>query len=106
VTVTLAPRPAIPTPSADDLTLSALRHEIDRLDDDILDLFQRRLALADRVGKAKDAPAGPHLPLRPDREAAVLARMVAQARPDQAVAVAGLPRGATAEIQVTVSFKL
>ena len=92
MTVTLAPRPAIPTPSADDLTLSALRHEIDRLDDDILDLFQRRLALADRVGKAKDAPAGPHLPLRPDREAAVLARMVGQARPDQATAVAGLWR--------------
>ncbi|HEV2081181.1 MAG TPA: chorismate mutase [Brevundimonas sp.] len=78
--------------SADDMTLGALRHEIDLLDDQMLALFQRRLALADRVGRAKDAPSGTHLPLRPDREAAVLARMTGRARPDQAAAVAGLWR--------------
>ncbi len=74
------------------MTLAALRHEIDLLDDQMLALFQRRLSLADRVGRAKDAPSGPHLPLRPDREADVLARMTAQAGPDDAAAVEGLWR--------------
>lgn len=78
--------------TADEMTLGALRHEIDQLDDQMLALFQRRLALADRVGRAKDAPSGAHLPLRPDREAAVLARMTAGARPDQVRAVEGLWR--------------
>lgn len=84
------PPPEAMTPEA--MTLGALRHEIDLLDDQLLALFQRRLTLADRVGRAKDAPSGPHLPLRPDRETQVLARVVAQARPDQAAAVAGLWR--------------
>ncbi|MFN7231873.1 MAG: chorismate mutase, partial [Brevundimonas sp.] len=42
------------------MALAALRQEIDALDDALLDLFQQRLALASRVGLAKDAPAGPH----------------------------------------------
>lgn len=74
------------------MALGALRHEIDLLDDQLLTLFERRLALAARVGSAKDAPAGPHLKLRPDREDAVLDRMQARARPDNREAVGSLWR--------------
>ncbi|OGN45058.1 MAG: chorismate mutase [Caulobacterales bacterium RIFCSPHIGHO2_01_FULL_70_19] len=74
------------------MALAALRHEIDQLDDEILALFERRLAIAARVGRAKDAPAGPHLKLRPDREQAVLQRIAARARPDNREAVRALWR--------------
>lgn len=97
-----SPRPAAvqqvwPAPAPLDLspaqmTLGALRHEIDQLDDELLAMFQRRLALAARVGKAKDAPTGPHTRLRPDREQAVLGRMLAHATPDNHEAVQGLWR--------------
>lgn len=78
--------------SPEQMALAALRHEIDVLDDQLLALFERRLALAARVGQAKDAPAGPHVKLRPDREQAVLDRVLAQARPDNAEAVSALWR--------------
>ena len=65
--------------SAEQLTLDALRLEIDRCDDAIMDLLHKRLMLARRVGRAKDAPHGPHLNLRPDREAAVMARLMDKA---------------------------
>jgi chorismate mutase/prephenate dehydratase len=54
--------------SPEHMALAALRHEIDLLDDELLALFERRLAIAARVGQAKDAPHGPHVKLRPDRE--------------------------------------
>ena len=70
-----SPQPALqqvwPAPldlSPEQMALAALRHEIDVLDDQLLALFERRLAIAARVGKAKDAPSGPHVKLRPDRE--------------------------------------
>ncbi|WP_292108492.1 chorismate mutase [Brevundimonas sp.] len=78
--------------SPERMALAALRHEIDQLDDEILALFERRLAIAARVGRAKDAPAGPHLKLRPDREQAVLDRLSARARPDNREAVQALWR--------------
>ena len=78
--------------SPEQMALAALRHEIDVLDDQLLALFERRLALAARVGRAKDAPAGPHVKLRPDREQTVLDRVLAQARPDNAEAVSALWR--------------
>lgn len=78
--------------SPEHMALAALRHEIDLLDDGILALFERRLAIAARVGRAKDAPAGPHLKLRPDREQAVLRRVVARAHPDNRDAVQALWR--------------
>jgi chorismate mutase len=78
--------------SPEHTALAALRHEIDALDDELLALFERRLALAARVGQAKDAPAGPHLKLRPDREKAVLSRMQDRARPDNREAVGSLWR--------------
>lgn len=74
------------------MALAALRHEIDQLDDELLALFERRLAIAARVGQAKDAPAGPHVKLRPDREQAVLERMLARARPENREAVESLWR--------------
>ena len=84
------PRPETLTP--DQMALAALRHEIDLVDDEMLALFQKRLALAARVGKAKDAPQGPHAKLRPDREQAVMARMLARAAPDAREAVEHLWR--------------
>ena len=78
--------------ASDPMTLDALRLEIDHLDDQMLALFERRLALASRVGRAKGAPDGPHAKLRPDREQAVLDRMTGQASEDTRQAVAGLWR--------------
>ena len=74
------------------LTLAALRHEIDLLDSEMVALFQKRLALADRVGLAKDAPTGGYVKLRPDREQAVLAHVLQQAKPDTRDAVEALWR--------------
>lgn len=85
--------PSRPVPaSGEDLTLSALRHEIDQIDAEMVALFQKRLALADRVGRAKDAPQGGYVKLRPDREQAVLAGVLGQARPDTRDAVEALWR--------------
>ena len=84
------PAPVDLTP--EQMALQALRHEIDQLDDQLLDLFQRRLAIADRVGKAKDAPQGPHVKLRPDREQTVMRRMLERAKPENAEAVEALWR--------------
>jgi chorismate mutase/prephenate dehydratase len=84
------PDPSLPMPEA--ITLDALRHEIDTLDREMLALFERRLALAERVGRAKDAPHGPHSKLRPDREAAVLSRLTACAKPQNRNAVEALWR--------------
>jgi chorismate mutase / prephenate dehydratase len=81
-----------PEISPEQMALAALRHEIDELDDQLLSLFERRLAIAARVGRAKDAPAGPHTKLRPDREQAVLGRMLSRCRPENAEAVEHLWR--------------
>lgn len=89
--------PAKRWPDADELSaeqtaLATLRAEIDLIDDQILELFEKRLALASRVGEAKDAPNGPHTKLRPDREQAVLARMTARCEPRNREAVSHLWR--------------
>lgn len=83
-----------PDPTADHerMTLAALRHEIDEIDAEMVSLFQKRLALADRVGKAKDAPTGGYVKLRPDREQAVLVHVLQGARPDTQEAVEALWR--------------
>ena len=78
--------------SAEQKALAALRAEIDSLDDQILELFERRLAVAAQVGKAKDAPTGPHTKLRPDREQAVQARLLKQCDPENREAVEHLWR--------------
>ena len=72
--------------------LAALRAEIDGIDDQILALFEQRLAVAATVGRAKDAPSGPHTKLRPDREQQVLGRMLVRAKPENHEAVEHLWR--------------
>jgi chorismate mutase len=78
--------------SPEQMALAALRHEIDLIDDEMLVLFQKRLAIAAKVGLAKDAPHGPHTKLRPDREQTVLSRVLSKAKPENATAVEGLWR--------------
>jgi chorismate mutase / prephenate dehydratase len=63
-------------PSLDDL-----RSEIDHIDDTILDLLQRRMQLATGIGGLKAAGPVNALKLRPDREAAVISRVLARAEP-------------------------
>lgn len=72
--------------------LAELRGQIDAIDDQLLDLFQQRLDIAAQVGRAKDAPVGPHTKLRPDREKAVLAHVLSKAAPGHQEAVEGLWR--------------
>jgi chorismate mutase / prephenate dehydratase len=72
--------------------LAALRAQIDAVDDQLLELFQKRLDLAGQVGRAKDAPTGPHTKLRPDREKAVLAHVHGRAAAPHKEAVTGLWR--------------
>lgn len=58
-------------------TLDAIRREIDSIDDQILDLLERRFAATGRV-KATKAGDGSiaSSPLRPAREAAMLRRLI------------------------------
>jgi chorismate mutase/prephenate dehydratase len=68
------------TAPSPDNTLDAIRREIDAIDDQILDLLERRFAAAGRV-KATKAGDGSiaSSPFRPAREAVMLRRLVAQA---------------------------
>jgi len=70
--------------TTDDLT--RLRGELDLIDNELLDLVERRLSLCARIAAAK--PESRHLKLRPARQNAVVARLQARARavPAQAVA--------------------
>ena len=62
----------------DETTLSALRARIDAIDDELLALLNRRARVAEAVGAHKHAvdPAAPVF--RPEREAQVVARLVAR----------------------------
>lgn len=63
--------------SSSDVPLDDLRQEIDRIDDEILDLLMQRTSLVEKIGAAKD----PELPaIRPSREAVILRRLTAQHR--------------------------
>lgn len=62
-----------PAPRLDDL-----RQEIDELDDALLDLLERRMAVAIKVAKLKGDDG--LLKLRPKRESAIVARLAAKAR--------------------------
>lgn len=70
-------RPDPPPPRS----LSALRRQIDAVDDQLLALLEQRLELARQVGGAKSAEPSPYLNLKPDREAHVLGRLIARAEP-------------------------
>lgn len=65
--------------SSPDKTLDAIRREIDSIDDQILELLERRFAATRRV-KATKAGDGSiaFSPLRPAREAAMLRRLIAK----------------------------
>lgn len=59
--------------------VSRIREAIDQTDDAILELIERRLSLAQRMAAAKIGGPDPS-PLRPGREAAILARLKGNAR--------------------------
>jgi len=52
------------------------RRAIDQLDDAMLDLLAKRIALGQQIGAAKEAADGPHFAFRPAREAAVMRRLI------------------------------
>lgn len=70
---------------------AAAKAELDRLDDELLSLFEKRLGIAAQVARAKSA-AGLQARLHPDRERAVLDRVLSRTSPDNRDAVAGLWR--------------
>ena len=74
---------ASPLPVA--ATLEDLRTEIDAIDNELLALLERRIAIGRRVADAKGASSGPFL--RPGREAIILRRLVAAATGDVDIAV-------------------
>ena len=62
--------------------LSALRTQIDNLDDQIHDLLMRRFEVTAQVSAAKGAATDPTLIPRPQREQAILTRLKAQHKGD------------------------
>jgi len=60
-------------------SLARLRAQIDALDDDILDLIEKRLAASKAVAELKSARPDGHLWLRPRREQEVIARLCRRA---------------------------
>ncbi len=58
--------------------LSALRHEIDEIDDKLLDLLNRRASLTNEVGIVKRAESEDTDFYRPEREADILRRLVSE----------------------------
>jgi chorismate mutase len=79
---------AAPLPAAE---LQALRARIDRIDNELLDLMEQRLACAAAVAACK-AEDGSRLRHRPGREQQVLDRLTARARTMPAPAVAAIWR--------------
>ncbi len=77
-------------------SLADLRHDIDVLDDQILDLLRRRTEVVQRIAEAKNrepvaANPSPDAFLRPGREAQILRRLASRAR-------GGLPVAALSRI--------
>jgi 3-deoxy-7-phosphoheptulonate synthase len=68
----------------DQITLAGHRAELDSIDDAILDLIERRLAVATAIAAAKTD--GDRLKLRPERQRAVIARLQRRARDPDVVA--------------------
>lgn len=68
-------------PGAPDISLDAIRREIDAIDDGLLALLERRFEAVERVRAAKAQGAdGEMTPLRPAREAAILRRLLGASR--------------------------
>jgi 3-deoxy-7-phosphoheptulonate synthase len=70
-------------------SLDALRRQIDSIDDDLLDLIERRYAVTRQVARAKAESAHDCLPVRPTRERIIVERLSARARlvPQEDVAI-------------------
>jgi 3-deoxy-7-phosphoheptulonate synthase len=60
--------------------LAASRAELDRIDDEILNLIERRLAVSAEIATIKDAEGDRCLKLRPRRQAEILERLKARAK--------------------------
>jgi len=70
--------------------LGALRAELDRIDDEILELIERRLAVSTDVAARKNEAGDRHLKIRPRRQAEIVERLrarAARALPDLVAAV-------------------
>jgi 3-deoxy-7-phosphoheptulonate synthase len=59
--------------------LAELRAELDRIDDQILDLIERRLAASSEIAARKNEEGDRHLKIRPKRQAQILKRLKARA---------------------------
>lgn len=59
--------------------LASLRDRIDRLDEALLDLVEKRLAAAQSIAELKSASHDGHLRLRPRREQEIVARLAGRA---------------------------
>jgi 3-deoxy-7-phosphoheptulonate synthase len=59
--------------------LGALRAELDRIDDEILELIERRLAVSTDVAARKNEAGDRHLKIRPRRQAEIVERLRARA---------------------------
>ena len=90
-------------------SLEDLRARIDHIDDTLLGLLQDRMSLASRIGAVKASGPVNALKLRPDREARVISRLLAHARPDcrqlalgvwREIMAAGLARQGDLEVLV------
>lgn len=61
-------------------TVASLRSEIDRIDDALLDLVERRVAATTAIAALKDGEGEDRLKIRPRREAEVVGRLTRRAR--------------------------
>lgn len=73
------PEPCIDRADSPQPSLAALRAEIDRIDDALLDLIEERLAASEAIAARKAADSS-RLKLHPLREAAVIERLTRRAR--------------------------
>jgi chorismate mutase len=65
---------------AEEQSLEFLRAELDRLDDQILELIEQRLAASRAIAERKNADGDRRLKIRPRRQAEVISRLEAAAR--------------------------
>jgi chorismate mutase len=97
------------TAPSPDTTLDAIRREIDLIDDQILDLLERRFAATRRVRamKASDGSIASS-PFRPAREATMLRRLIARGRvsvaPDVLVRLWRVILSASTQVQAPVTL--
>ena len=88
-------------------SLEAIRSEIDRLDDALLDLLEQRIAASIKVAALKQADGGGRLRIRPAREAAIIERLTARARHASPALVAQIWRAVMAHsVQTQVRMEL